>query len=297
MSVILVTGAKGQLGNELQQLAAWYPQFVFYFTGTEELSITDEAAIMQAFEKWKPAFCINCAAYTAVDKAENNIETCRLINATAVGYLSKACQQYGTKLVHISTDYVFDGTKNTAYTEQDTPNPQSVYGRTKLEGEQLALANNPDTLILRTSWVYSTFGNNFVKTMMRLMNDRESLNVVNDQVGSPTYAKNLAAAILDIIANSQLSTANSKLSTAQWHSGIFHFSNQAEISWFDFATVIKEMTGSQCAINPIPTTAYPTPAKRPMYSLMDKTKFTSTFGIALMPWKGSLQACIALLKK
>lgn len=289
MSVILVTGSKGQLGSELQQLAALYPQFSFRFTDVQELSITDEAAIQNEFEKWKPQFCINCAAYTAVDKAEENIEICRLINATAVGYLAKACEQHGTKLVHISTDYVFDGTKNTAYTENDIPNPQSVYGSTKLEGEEQALANNPTALVIRTSWVYSSFGNNFVKTMMRLMNERESLNVVSDQVGSPTYAKDLAEAILLIIANCQLPTAN-------WHPGIYHFSNEAEISWFDFATTIKEMIGSNCVVNPIPTTAYPTPAKRPMYSLMDKTKFVTTFNIALKQWQESLEACIKLLK-
>ncbi len=248
MSVILVTGSKGQLGNELQQLAGLYPQFRFHFTDVEELSITDEAAVQSEFEKWKPAFCINCAAYTAVDKAEENIEICRLINATAVGYLAKACEQYGTKLVHISTDYVFDGTKNTAYTENDIPNPQSAYGITKLEGEEQAISNNPTALVIRTSWVYSSFGNNFVKTMMRLMNERESLNVVSDQVGSPTYAKDLAAAILQIIANCQLPTAI-------WHSGIYHFSNEAEIRWFDFATSIKEMIGSNCVVIPIPTTA------------------------------------------
>jgi len=290
MSVILVTGAKGQLGNELQQLAPLYPQFSFYFTDIEELSITDEAAIETEFEKWKPAFCINCAAYTAVDKAEENIEICRLINATAVKYLANACQKHGSKLVHVSTDYVFDGTKNTAYTEDDKPNPQSAYGYTKLEGEEQAIANNPDALVIRTSWVYSSFGNNFVKTMMRLMAERENLNVVSDQVGSPTYAKDLAEAILIIIANSQLPTAN-------WHTGIYHFSNEAEISWFDFSVAIKEMIGSNCTVNPIPTTAYPTPAKRPMYSLMDKSKFVTTFGIQLKPWKESLEACIGLLQK
>ena len=289
MSVILVTGSKGQLGNELQQLAGLYPQFSFHFTDVEELSIIDEAAVQLEFEIWKPAFCINCAAYTAVDKAEENIEICRRINATAVGYLAKACEMHGTKLVHVSTDYVFDGTKNTAYTENDIPNPQSAYGSTKLEGEEQAIANNPNALVIRTSWVYSSFGNNFVKTMMRLMNEKETLNVVSDQVGSPTYAKDLAAAILEIIANSQLRTAN-------WHSGIFHFSNEAAISWFDFATTIKEKIGSNCAVNPIPTTAYPTPARRPMYSLMDKTKFVSTFNIALKPWQVSLEACIKLLK-
>ena len=295
MSVILVTGAKGQLGNELQLLATSYPQFSFYFTGIEELSITDEAAVLQEFEKWKPQFCINCAAYTAVDKAEENIEICRLINATAVGYLAAACQKHGTKLVHVSTDYVFDGNKNTAYTEDDKPNPQSAYGSTKLEGEELAMANNSDSLILRTSWVYSSFGNNFVKTMMRLMSERESINVVSDQIGSPTYAKDLAEAILLIIANCLKDPAG-QLPTANWKSGIYHFSNEAEISWFDFATTIKEIIGNSCAVNPIPTTAYPTPAKRPMYSLMDKRKFVSTFNIQLKPWKDSLQACIALLQ-
>lgn len=289
MSVILVTGAKGQLGNELQLLAGAYPQFSFYFTDLEELSITDEAAIQQEFEKWKPAYCINCAAYTAVDKAEENIDICRLINATAVGYLAKACQTHGAKLVHVSTDYVFDGTKNEPLTEADKPNPQSAYGSTKLEGEELASTFNPDALILRTSWVYSSFGNNFVKTMMRLMNERESLNVVSDQIGSPTYAKDLAEAILEIIAQH-------RLQPNIWKPGIFHFSNEANISWFNFAETIKEITGSTCLVNPIPTSAYPTPANRPMYSLMDKSKFVSAFGIALKPWKESLKACILKLQ-
>ncbi|MES2773342.1 MAG: dTDP-4-dehydrorhamnose reductase [Bacteroidota bacterium] len=289
MSVILVTGAKGQLGNELQLLAPAYPQFSFYFTDIEELSITDEAAVDAEFEKWKPEFCINCAAYTAVDNAEENGDLCRLINATAVGYLAKACQKHGAKLVHISTDYVFDGTKKHAYTEDDSTNPQSVYGSTKLEGEELAIKHESEALVIRTSWVYSSFGNNFVKTMMRLMSERDVLNVVSDQVGSPTYARDLADVILKIIANYRL--------CGVWYPGIYHFSNEADISWYDFATTIKEMTGNSCAVNPIPTTAYPTPAKRPMFSLMDKSKFVTTFNIPLRPWKESLKACIALLQE
>ncbi|MEO7309553.1 MAG: dTDP-4-dehydrorhamnose reductase [Chitinophagaceae bacterium] len=288
MSVVFVTGSNGQLGSEIRKLAAFYPQFSFRFTDIDELSITDEVAVRTEFEKWLPEYCINCAAYTAVDRAETDIDTCRLINATAVQYLAKASIDYGSKLLHVSTDYVYDGTKNSAYIETDATNPQSTYGLTKLEGEELAMAYNPETLIIRTSWVYSSFGNNFVKTMMRLMKERDNLNVVGDQVGSPTYAKDLADAIIQIIVKSKVSVEN-------WQPGIYHFSNEAEVSWFDFAVAIKEEIGSSCAVNPIPTSAYPTPAKRPMYSLMDKSKFVATFQIPLQPWKNSLQACINLL--
>jgi len=285
--VILVTGSKGQLGSELQLLAPSYPQFTFYFTDVQELPIDNEAAIAEAFEQWKPAFCINCAAYTAVDKAETDIDTCRRINATAVGYLAEASAKHHTKFIHVSTDYVFDGAGSTALKEDAPTNPQSLYGLTKLEGEQQCISHNPEAIIIRTSWVYSAFGNNFVKTMMRLMGERESLNVVSDQVGSPTYAADLAAVILEIVAqNPQADVA-----------GIYHFSNEGEISWFDFATAIKEIIGSKCVVGAIPTSAYPTPAKRPMYSLMDKSKIIETFGVALKPWKESVEKCISLLQK
>ena len=286
--VIVITGSNGQLGKELQQLAPTFSQFEFHFLGREKMPIDHFSIVRNVVETLKPDYFINCAAYTAVDKAENEKDAAFLINAEAVGFLAEICKEYNIKFIHISTDYVFDGTKNTAYRENDVVNPLGVYGASKLEGERSAIEQNPTSLIIRTSWVYSSYGNNFVKTMMRLMKEKESLNVVSDQIGSPTYAADLAQAILIIITNCQLATNN-------WHSGIFHFSNEAEISWYDFAVAIKEMIGSSCNVHPIPTTAYPTPAKRPMYSLMDKHKFVSTFGISLKPWKESLRNCIALL--
>ncbi len=286
----MVTGAHGQLGNELQSLTAQFPQFQFDFSDRDTLSIIDFDALSAAFERLKPQYVINCAAYTAVDKAETDLETCRAINATASGYLAKLCKQYGAKFVHVSTDYVYAGDKNAPYVETDPTAPLGAYGQTKLEGEQLAVQENEDTIILRTAWVYSSFGNNFVKTMMRLMKERESLNVVADQVGSPTYAHDLAEAILQIINKTQLSNTN-------WHPGIYHYTNEGKISWYDFAVAIKEIIGSNCTVHGITTDQYPTPAKRPAYSYLDKSKFVSTFGLPLKPWKESLQACIKLLQQ
>ena len=251
----MVTGAHGQLGNELQLLAAKFPQFQFDFSDRDTLSIVDFDALSQAFERLKPQYVINCAAYTAVDKAETDLETCRAINATASGYLAKLSKQYSAKFVHVSTDYVYSGDKNAPYVESDPTAPLGAYGQTKLEGEQLAQQENEETIILRTAWVYSSFGNNFVKTMIRLMKERESLNVVADQVGSPTYAHDLAEAILQIINKTQLSETN-------WHSGVYHYTNEGKISWYDFAVAIKEAIGSKCTVHGITSDQYPTPAKR-----------------------------------
>jgi dTDP-4-dehydrorhamnose reductase len=290
MSLIMVTGASGQLGNELNRLSALYPQFQFHFSDRDTLSITDYDALSRAFDEQKPRYVINCAAYTAVDKAETDTETARLINATASGYLAKLSKQYGAKLVHVSTDYVYDGSKTTPYIESDTTNPLGAYGHTKLEGEQLAMQENEQTIILRTAWVYSSFGNNFVKTMMRLMKERENLNVVADQVGSPTYAKDLAEAILDIISKTETQVD-------YWQPGIYHYTNDGKISWYDFAVAIKETIGSTCNVHPITTDQYPTPAKRPAYSLLDKGKFVTTFHLPLKPWRDSLDVCIKLLQE
>ncbi len=289
MPLIMVTGAYGQLGNELQQLAVAFPQFRFHFSDRDTLDITDYAALENVVEEIKPQYCINCAAYTAVDKAEADLATATAINATAAGYLAKLSKQYGAKYIHISTDYVYDGGKTTPYVETDATNPLSVYGHTKLEGEQLAQQENEDTIILRTAWVYSAFGNNFVKTMMRLMKERESLNVVVDQTGSPTYARDLAEAILEIINKSEILPS-------QWQPGIYHYTNDAHISWYNFAVAIKEDISSHCTLHPITTNQYPTPAKRPAYSLLDKSKFISTFDIELKPWKESLKECMAILE-
>lgn len=281
---ILVTGAGGQLGSEIKALATHYPQFNFCFTNYEELSIIDEAAVNNFFNDYQPDFCINCAAYTAVDKAEDAAEKdiVNKVNAEAVGFLAKACQQHNTKLIHISTDYVFDGTATEPYKEEALTNPVSVYGETKLKGEQLA-ADHTAAIIIRTAWVYSCYGKNFVKTMMNLMKTKPSLKVVNDQYGTPTYAADLAKAILDIIASEK------------WEPGIYHYTNAGKISWFDFAVAIRNMIHANCKINPIPTAGYPTPAKRPAYSVLDKTKIKQIYNVAIPEWEDSLRICIGKL--
>lgn len=278
--VILITGCKGQLGSELVQLAPAYPVFDFIFTDKEELDITTAGEVNAFFNKQEIAYCINAAAYTAVDKAESDKEIALAVNETAVANLASACRQHGSRLLHVSTDYVFDGTATTPYTEQDKVNPVNFYGETKLKGEEAAL-KNPDAIIVRTSWVYSRFGNNFVKTMLRLMNERESISVVSDQVGSPTYAADLAKALVDIV-----SVLNAKTSKA---GGVYHYSNDGVISWYDFAVAIAELSGSKCKVVPIPTSAYPTPAKRPAYSVLSKAKIVRAFGVAVPHWKESLE--------
>lgn len=282
---ILVTGSNGQLGKELQQLAYAYPQYKFVFASREDLKLHHFPLVENFFLATKPQYCINCAAYTAVDKAENEKEMAMLVNGEAVGHLGAICKKYQTKLIHVSTDYVFDGESETPYKEDDKTNPKNVYGASKLLGEQLCMKENADSIIIRTSWVYSSFGHNFVKTMMRLMSERNEINVVNDQIGSPTYAADLAKTILDIIAY------------GKWESGIYHYSNEGKISWYEFAVAIKELTGSNCSINPIPTSAYPTPAKRPHYSLLDKERIKAVFQITVPSWKSSLQRCIAAISK
>ena len=281
--VILVTGSNGQLGKELQELAEVYPQFKFVFASREDLKLHHYGLVENFFIGIKPQYCINCAAYTAVDKAESEQDMAMLVNGEAVGHLAAVCKKYHTKLIHISTDYVFNGESETPYNEDAVTGPINTYGRSKLLGEQLCMQEYEDAIIIRTSWVYSQFGNNFVKTMMRLMSERNEINVVNDQIGSPTYAADLAKAILDIIAS------------GKWESGIYHYSNEGKISWYEFALAIKKMIGSSCKVHPIPTSAYPTPAKRPHYSLLDKSKITATYGVAIPDWERSLQVCIEKL--
>ena len=281
---ILVTGANGQLGRELQAIALVFPQFDFSFHDRNTLNIDDPAKVTATIALEQPAWCINCAAYTAVDKAETEKDKAFHINATAVGKLAAACRDTGTRLIHISTDYVFDGLSATALKEGDPTGPISVYGASKLEGEHQALQHYPEgTVIIRTSWVYSEFGNNFVRTMLRLMKERPSINVVSDQVGSPTYAADLASAILQIV------TAPSFVP------GIYHYSNEGEISWYEFALAIRELTGSSCEVNPIPTAQYPTPARRPPYSLLDKGRIKAVYGMAIPGWRQSLITCLQRL--
>jgi dTDP-4-dehydrorhamnose reductase len=285
---ILVTGANGQLGNEVQVIAASYPHYDFLFVTKDQLPIEDIAAVQHYFTANNIEAFINCAAYTAVDKAETETAKAFLVNADAVGNLAAVCKEQHALFIHISTDYVFDGTATTPYKEDHPVNPVNAYGASKLKGEQLALQNNPDAIIIRTSWVYSSFGNNFVKTMLRLMSERESINVVNDQVGSPTYAADLAVAIIKIIDQSLAAKINA---------GIYNFSNKGVITWHQFATAIKELSGSNCMVNPIPAAQYPTPAKRPNYSVLDTTKIQQTFIVAIPEWKASLEKCLKLLGK
>jgi dTDP-4-dehydrorhamnose reductase len=277
MKKILVTGANGQLGSEIKELAANYPNFNFIFTDSADFPLDAAPEIRSNFKAIQPDIVINCAAYTAVDKAETDQIVADAINHLAIATLATLCHDSGAKLVHVSTDYVFDGTSPIAYKEDDKPNPKSVYGVTKLAGEIACLKNCPESIILRTAWVYSEFGNNFVKTMLRLMSERDTLNVVNDQVGSPTYAADLAQVILTI------------LDSNKWEPGIYHYSNAGEISWFDFAVAIKEIAQKTCVVNGIPASNYPTPAERPAYSLLDKSKIKAVYGIEPIDYKVSLQ--------
>ena len=281
--LILVTGQHGQLGSELKLLSAAYPGYRFFFADVQELDITDEQKVNDFFKENKPAICINAAAYTAVDKAETDREMAMKVNAEAVGILARNCNTLHAKFIHVSTDYVFNGNADQPYKEDHPVDPVNYYGLTKLKGEEAAISENPSSVIIRTSWVYSRFGNNFVKTMLRLMKERDSLNVINDQYGSPTYAADLAEVILKIVTS------------GKYTPGIYHFSNEAHITWFDFAEAIKDIAELKCIVNPIDTAGYPTPAKRPHYSVMDKKKMQSTFGIELQNWKDSLKTCIGLL--
>jgi dTDP-4-dehydrorhamnose reductase len=280
MKKILVTGANGQLGKELRDIASNFPQFEFLFLSREDMPIHHYELVRNTFDGFKPDYCVNCAAYTAVDKAEQEIELANIINAESVGILAAISREHHCKFIHISTDYVFRGDSPKPYVEIDTTGPVSVYGKTKLAGELEALKQNQDTIIIRTSWVYSYYGNNFVKTMMRLMKDRSEISVVNDQIGSPTWAADLASFIIHII------------SFPEWHAGIYHFSNTGEISWYDFAVEIKKLIKSNTIIHPIPTSAYPTPAQRPAFSLLDKSKIKTVFGYTPPDWKQSLKQCI-----
>jgi dTDP-4-dehydrorhamnose reductase len=286
---ILVTGANGQLGSELQVLSASYSGYHFLFVTRNELAIDDFDSVKEYFSDNKIDYCINCAAYTAVDKAELEKERAFLINGDAVGNLASVCKKHNTVFIHISTDYVFDGNADSPIKEEQTVNPIGIYGASKLKGEELAMKNDPSSIIIRTSWVYSSFGNNFVKTMLRLMKERESINVVNDQRGCPTYAADLATAIMQIIQR--------QTSDIKYPASIFNYSNSGDITWYDFALAIKELSGSKCVVNPIFTSQYPTPAKRPHYSVLDTTKIQETFDIVMPDWKESLKKCLSILLK
>jgi len=284
MQTVLVSGKNGQLGSELLNIYMSYPQCRFIFLGKEDLDLASQTSIHAAFEQHSPDYFINCGAYTLVDKAETERDIAEKINGENVGYIAQLCKQRNATLIHISTDYVFDGNSKHPYQTDDTTNPVNFYGQTKLHGEQLALQENDQTIIIRTAWVYSSFGKNFVKTMLRLMNEKNEISVVNDQLGTPTYARDLATAICDIIS------ADKK------KYGICHFTNSGIISWFDFAVEIKNLANLNCTINAIPTAQFPTPAKRPHYSVLDKSKIVDDYGIKLKDWKESLKECLQYLK-
>lgn len=274
--VVLVTGAGGQLGQALQHVAHEYRNIQFYFSASAEADVTDKQVLSRLFADKKPHVCINTAAYTAVDKAESEQEKAFAVNVTGARNLAEVCNDFNAVLVHISTDFVFDGNQTTPYTEEDITHPQGVYGKTKRDGEVAIQETLKKYYIIRTSWLYSQFANNFMKTMIKLGRERDSLSVVNDQTGTPTYAVELAKAILNIIA------ANA----GQY--GIYHYSNEGEATWYDFAKKIFELSDITINLQPIPTTDYPTPAKRPVYSVLDKSKIKKNFGISIPKWEESL---------
>lgn len=281
--VVLVTGANGQLGQAIQSIADQYSSIDFVFCSSSELDITSAVSCEAAFTKFKPDFCINTAAYTAVDKAETDVEKARLVNVIGAKNLAESCKQNNTILLHISTDFVFDGIVSTSgskgYKETDAPNPQGVYGQTKLEGEQAIQTILEKYFIIRTSWVYSQFANNFMKTMLRLASERDSLSVVSDQIGTPTNAVDLADCLLTII-RTQYPTPNT-----QHPFGIYNYSNEGQCSWYEFAVEIFKQYQLSVNVNPIPSSAYPTPAKRPAYSVLDKSKIKTVFGINISNWQ------------
>lgn len=287
-ATILVTGANGQLGSELNIISAYEP-YHFIFTDIEDLNITDGAEVNSFFNLNKIDFCINCAAFTAVDYAEKNVEAARAVNVDAVQNLAEACTINGTFLIHISTDFVFGGNSFLPITEEMKPDPISVYGFTKLEGEIIASKTNLKTLIIRTSWLYSSFGKNFVKTMIRLGKERDELGVVVDQIGTPTYAGDLAKAILEIIKSSEHTDLDQNC-------GLYHFSNEGVASWYDFAKAIFDLKDISVNLSALKTTEFPTPAKRPAFSVMDKTKIKDAFNIDIPYWRDSLKLCLELIE-
>jgi dTDP-4-dehydrorhamnose reductase len=279
--VVLVAGANGQLGQAIRSIAKNHPKTEFVFCASADLDITSSENCNSIFNKYKPNYCINAAAYTAVDKAESEPEKAKLINVVGAKNLAEACKENNVILLHISTDFVFDGTKKEPYNEFDLPNPTGMYGKTKLEGERAIQGVFDNYFIVRTSWVYSEFGNNFIKTMLRLASERDQISVVNDQIGTPTHALNLAEALLKII---QLTDQN----PLKDNFGIYNYSNEGQCSWYDFAKKIFEIKNIKMDVKPIPTSQFPTPAQRPKFSVLDKTKIKTTFGIFIETWENAL---------
>lgn len=291
MTHLLITGANGQVGSELQYLAKKYTDWQFTFTDYQELDITKEAEVNTFFEQNDFDYCINCAAYTAVDRAESEVEKATAINVTGVKHLASACEKYNVQLFHLSTDYVYHNECNRPMIETDLTNPQSIYAITKLDGEAVAQRICPNACIIRTSWVYSSFGHNFVKTMLRLGRERDALSVVFDQIGTPTYARSLAAMIVEVIEKVEANklTVNSL-------SGIFHYSNEGIGSWYDFAQAIFEIEKIKVNLSPIETKEFPTAAARPLFSVLNKTKIKATFDIAIPHWRTDLVSCLEAMK-
>ena len=281
---ILVTGANGQVGQELQVIANDFAAYNCYWVDRAELDITNQAAVNDFFAANALDYCINCAAYTAVDKAETDQENAHAVNVLGVQYLAEACAQHQVKMLHISTDYVYHNSQNTPFVEVDITNPQGVYAQTKLEGDLAALKYNPKSLVLRTSWVYSSFGHNFVKTMIKLGTDRDKLTIIFDQIGSPTYARDIAITLLHIVSKG----------TDKWGE-VYHYSNEGVCSWYDFAQAIFELKNIDCHTLPIETKDYPTPAKRPHFSLLNKAKIKADFYLEIPYWRDSLKVCLELL--
>ncbi len=284
--VVLITGANGQLGSEIRLLENQYPQFAFTFTDIQELDLQNSQAVFDCFSRLKPDYLINCAAYTAVDKAESDIELCYSINSAAVRNLALAAKQQNTIVLHVSTDYVFDGKQARPYRENDAVCPVSVYGKSKLQGEQVLNEICPSSsVIVRTAWLYSAFGNNFVKTMIRLGWEKSELRVVNDQWGSPTYGADLAGALMTIVLSAE---------DGHFIPGIYHFSNEGKCSWYEFAQKIHQLAGiTNCKIIPVTTAEYPTAAQRPSFSLLDKSKIRRDYGVAVPLWTDSLKTCLS----
>jgi len=285
MNKIIVFGASGQLGQCLKRVADKQQLSDIYFPVEGEANILDEAGLETLFAKHNPQYCINCAAYTAVDKAEEDMHTARKVNAEGAANLARLCKINGVTLIHVSTDFVFEGNTPYLLTEADAANPINVYGLTKLEGEHAIAGILPEHYTIRTSWLYSEYGNNFVKTMLRLGAERDELKIIADQIGTPTYAIDLAECILTIIA------ADNK------QYGIYHYSNEGVTSWYDFAQAIFDISNTQVKVYPIRTAEYPTPAIRPTFSVMDKAKVKSTFNIQIPYWRHSLETCIKRLNE
>ncbi len=284
--VVLVAGGSGQLGQSLQFIAPKYPEIQFHFLSSSELNIADKANCIAIFSDLKPDYCINAAAYTAVDKAESETEKAHLINVEGAKNLAETCKEFDTTLIHISTDFVFDGNKITPYTEEDLTNPTSVYGQTKLDGEKEIQVILEKYFIIRTSWLYSQFVNNFMKTMIRLGREKDSLSVVSDQIGTPTNAVDLAEVVVKIIEKTE--SLKGQTSDLESLYGVYHFSNEGQCSWYDFAKKIFEINGIEIDLKPIPTSSYPTPAKRPGYSVLDKNKIKKNFIIEINSWENSI---------